>query len=78
MEAVRFAVGEMTAAYRVLLPTPETIPAALSAVERHGMSFWDAMIWAVAKANGVGEILSEDFQHGRSVEGIIYRNPFQP
>ena len=77
MEAVRRAVREMSASYRVFLPTPDTIPLALSAVERHRLSYWDALIWAVAKAEGIGEILSEDFQHGRSVDGVIYRNPFK-
>src|SRR2546423_604978 len=29
---------------------------ALAAVSQHGLSFWDALIWAAAKENGVGLI----------------------
>jgi predicted nucleic acid-binding protein len=45
-------------------------------IERLSMSFWDAMIWAVAKQNRVAEILSEDGPVGSVVEGIRYTNPF--
>jgi predicted nucleic acid-binding protein len=43
---------------------------ALDAIPRHGLSFWDALIWAAAKENGVTVIYTEDFQHGRDVEGV--------
>lgn len=59
----------------VLPVDSETTRSALAAVERHQMSFWDALIWATASAHGVPRILSEDFQHGRRVEGVEYVNP---
>jgi predicted nucleic acid-binding protein len=40
------------------------------------MPFWDAQIWATAKLNQVPQILSEDFQHGRVIEGVEFKNPF--
>jgi predicted nucleic acid-binding protein len=43
----------------------------------HQMPFWDAQIWATARLNQVPQILSEDFQHGRVVEGVEFRNPFK-
>jgi predicted nucleic acid-binding protein len=49
---------------------------ALDAVSRHGMSFWDALIWAAAKEGGATMLYSEDFQHGRDVEGVKFENPF--
>jgi predicted nucleic acid-binding protein len=49
---------------------------ALDAVPQHGLSFWDALIWAVARQNGVRVIHTEDFQHGRVIEGVQFRNPF--
>ncbi|HEV7669117.1 MAG TPA: PIN domain-containing protein [Thermoanaerobaculia bacterium] len=60
---------------QVLPLSPETTRSALAAVERHQLSFWDALIWATASAHGVPRILSEDFQHGRRVEGVEYINP---
>jgi len=41
------------------------------------MPFWDAQIWATAKLNQIPQILSEDFQHGRVIEGVEFVNPFQ-
>ena len=43
---------------------------------RHGMSFWDAQIWATAKLHGAAEVLSEDFTDGRIMDGIRFTNPF--
>jgi len=41
------------------------------------MPFWDAQIWATAKLNQIPKILSEDFQHGRAIEGVVFVNPFK-
>jgi predicted nucleic acid-binding protein len=49
---------------------------ALDAMPRHGLSFWDALIWAAAAENGVGILYTEDFQHGREIEGVVFTNPF--
>lgn len=51
---------------------------ALQAVEEHSMSFWDALIWATAKVQGLARVYSEDFQHGRTLEGVQFINPFLP
>lgn len=50
--------------------------AALEAVEKHGLSFWDALIWATAREAKVSVVLSEDFQHGREIDGVRFENPF--
>jgi len=41
------------------------------------MPFWDAQIWATAKLNQIPQVLSEDFQHGRTIEGVEFVNPFK-
>ncbi|HEY2159057.1 MAG TPA: PIN domain-containing protein [Isosphaeraceae bacterium] len=48
---------------------------ALDAMTRHSLSFWDALIWAAAKENGISRIYSEDFQNGRDIEGVRIINP---
>jgi predicted nucleic acid-binding protein len=55
---------------------PSTLGHALRGVRRHGLSFWDAMLWAAAKEAGVTVILSEDFQPGRELEGVRFADPF--
>jgi predicted nucleic acid-binding protein len=49
---------------------------ALDAISIHGFSFWDALIWAAAKENGIPVVYTEDFQHGRDIEGVRLINPF--
>jgi predicted nucleic acid-binding protein len=45
--------------------------------DRHGMSFWDALLWATADRIGVRYLLTEDFQDGRTLGGVTFVNPFK-
>lgn len=51
---------------------------ALRGVARHKMPYFDAQIWAVARLNRIPLVLSEDFTHGRVVEGVRFADPFSP
>jgi predicted nucleic acid-binding protein len=44
----------------------------------HGLPYWDAQIWATARLNQIDTVLSEDFQDGRSLDGVRFVNPFAP
>lgn len=48
----------------------------VDAVARHGFSFWDALIWAAAREGGISTLDTEDFQHGRAIEGVRIVDPF--
>lgn len=58
--------------------TPQDLAHALRAVGEHGLSFWDALLWATVRRAGVGLLISEDFQDGRTIEGVRVINPFAP
>jgi predicted nucleic acid-binding protein len=45
-------------------------------VRDHGLSFYDAQIWAIAKLNQIPVVFTEDFQDGMSLEGVRFVNPF--
>jgi predicted nucleic acid-binding protein len=49
---------------------------AMDAVARHGLSFWDAMLWATANRAGCRVLFSEDFQDGRRLDGVLFVDPF--
>lgn len=51
---------------------------AIRGVQRHRLSYWDALIWATAKLNQVPYVLTEDMQHGLFLEGVRFQNPFAP
>ena len=74
---------ELAVILRELEATGEVVPIstvitlrALGAMPRHGLSFWDALIWSAAAENGVAMIYTEDFQDGREIEGVRFVNPF--
>ena len=55
-------VRDMAAAWDVVPLTSATTLRALDAIPQHGLSFWDALIWAAAKEHGITVIHTEDFQ----------------
>jgi predicted nucleic acid-binding protein len=44
--------------------------------ESHQLSFWDAMIVAAARQAGAEKILTEDLNHGETIDGVFIENPF--
>ena len=49
---------------------------ALRIVEKHRMSWYDSLIVAAALEAQCEKLYSEDFQHGRKIEGLLIENPF--
>jgi predicted nucleic acid-binding protein len=74
---IKEMVSDLRRALSVLQPTASTVESALVGVDKHRLSFWDAMLWAIAKENSLGEILSEDFQDGQLIEGVRFTNPLK-
>jgi len=49
---------------------------ALRIAEKHRISWYDALIVAAAVEGQCEKLYSEDFQHGRKMEGVRIENPF--
>lgn len=62
--------------FRVLYPDEAVLRTALLGAAGHRLSWFDAHLWAYAEVNGLDEILSEDFEHGRSYGSVRVRDPF--
>ena len=75
-DTCRSIVAEYRRSWTVLLPSAATLDAALDTIREHRLSFWDAMLWAVARENGLAEIVTGDGPTGATVGGIRFRNPF--
>jgi predicted nucleic acid-binding protein len=67
---------ELLAEFDVAAPELADILAAIDLHRLHGLSFWDALVVRSAKQAGCSVLLTEDFQHGREVEGVRIVNPF--
>ncbi len=63
--------------FTVVTAEPKDLPEALTTHRVHGLQFWDAMLWATALRNGCTMLFSEDFQDGRTLGGVTFRNPFK-
>lgn len=70
------AVREMAASCEILPITASVVVHALDAVGRYQLSFWDALIWAVARENSIQIIYTEDVPGQQEIEGVRYVNPF--
>ena len=70
-------VDRLAASWPILDVTPFVVLEATRGVTAHRLSFWDAMVWAVARLNQVPVVLSEDFAHGSRVGGVRFVNPFE-
>lgn len=51
---------------------------AANGVRDHKMSFWDAQIWAAARASRIPVVLTEDFSDSSVLDGVRLLNPFLP
>jgi len=73
---VRETIAQLEQVFDVLRPSSRTVGTALHGVEKHGLPFWDSMLWAVAHENGIDEVLTQDLPPRAEIEGVRYRNPF--
>lgn len=69
-------IEDWKALFPVRAAESATLTRAIAAVRDHGLAFWDAMLWACAKESGCAVVLSEYFQHGRTLKGVRFHNPF--
>jgi predicted nucleic acid-binding protein len=60
----------------VVLNDPPLITQASEIEESYSISFWDALIVSAAYSQNVPTILTEDLNHGQTIEGISIKNPF--
>ena len=67
---------EILSTLAVIVVDVEHIVEAIKLHRLYGFNFWDCLVLRCAKAAGCQRLLSEDFQHGRSVEGVMIENPF--
>jgi predicted nucleic acid-binding protein len=69
-------ISAWSAAMTVEYASLDDLDTAMRGVREHGLSFWDAMLWATARRAGARVLVSEDFQDGRVIEGVRIVNPF--
>jgi predicted nucleic acid-binding protein len=56
--------------------SPADYVRAIGVAAKHQVGFWDSLIVVAASRAGCERLLSEDFKHGRTIEGVRVENPF--
>jgi predicted nucleic acid-binding protein len=74
-EALREA-EELLTQFEILYPDEELLRLALRGASAYQLAWFDAHMWAYAERFGIGELLSEDFQHSRLYGTVQVTNPF--
>lgn len=75
-QAVR-SVGRYLSGFPVLPVTGPIVREALRGVTQHGLSYWDAQLWATARLNQIEIIVTEDVPGHQEIEGVRYLDPFR-
>jgi predicted nucleic acid-binding protein len=65
-------------AWTLILPDWKHLQTAESLLASHSLSFWDALLIAVAAESGVTTLYSEDFTGLPPIGGMAIVNPFTP
>ena len=64
------------AVFPVHAASEHTLADAIQVVRQSSLSFWDAMLWGVAKQASCSLLLSEDLHDGQTIGGVRIVNPF--
>lgn len=70
------AVGRFRAAFDVIPLTAAVVLEAIRGTASHDMPYYDAQVWAAARLMQAEYLVSEDFAHGRTIDGVTIVNPF--
>ena len=76
--AVGREVERLLLAFPVLPLTGPVVLEALRGVRDHSLSYYDAQVWAAARLGQANAILSEDFNPGAVLDGVMFANPLDP
>ena len=67
---------ELLAEFQVAVPEVDDVLAAIDLHRLHNFSFWDALVIQTARRAGCRQLLTEDMQQARTIDGLTLVNPF--
>ncbi|MBX9578565.1 MAG: PIN domain-containing protein [Chthoniobacterales bacterium] len=68
---------EWQSCFEVILIRPNIIEDAIEVSAIHQFSFWDSLIISSALAARCGILMTEDLNHGQTIQGLTIVNPFK-
>ncbi|MFQ5527590.1 MAG: PIN domain-containing protein [Thermoanaerobaculia bacterium] len=70
------AVEHVMEQFPVVYPNAAVVVVAMRGAAAYQLSWYDAHLWAYAEVNGLDEIFTEDFEHGRRYGSVRAHDPF--
>ena len=77
-DEARRQAEEILSEFTVLYPNDAILRTALRGAAAYKLAWFDAHLWAYAEYYGLGDLISEDFEHGRLYGSVRAINPFLP
>jgi len=75
-DEARREAEELLRQFVILYPTETLLRTAIRGWATYQLGWFDAHLWAYAEEYGLGELVSEDFQHDRLYGAVRAVNPF--
>ncbi len=75
-EEARRQAEEILSEFTILYPNEAILRTALRGAAAYRLEWFDAHLWAYAEYYGLGDLISEDFEHGRLYGTVRAVNPF--
>jgi predicted nucleic acid-binding protein len=75
-DEARREAEELLRQFVILYPTVSLLRTAIRGWATYHLGWFDAHLWAYAEEYGLGELVSEDFQHDRLYGTVRIVNPF--
>ena len=75
-DEARREAEELLRQFVILYPTETLLRTAIRGWAAYQLGWFDAHLWAYAEEYGLGELVSEDFQHDRLYGAVRVVNPF--
>jgi predicted nucleic acid-binding protein len=75
-DEARREAEELLRQFVILYPTETLLRTAIRGWATYQLGWFDAHLWAYAEEYGLGELVSEDFQHDRLYGTVRVVNPF--
>jgi predicted nucleic acid-binding protein len=75
-ETALVRVERMLLQFKIVWPDQHVFRTAFEGFQSGRLSWYDAHLWAHAEANGIPELVSEDFEHGKYYGHVRAVNPF--
>jgi predicted nucleic acid-binding protein len=75
-ERARLEAENFMIEFEIVYPDEQLLRTALRGASAYGFPWFDAHLWAYAEVHGLGEIYTEDFEHGRHYGSVRAFDPF--